>query len=143
MKKRLFYIFSILLLLLTFNVFYFIGKSNYKQKNIDNINTNITEEDLLETARLQLHSLHQDYNDFENRKYNGIKILCNNDKKILYSIDLEKYDSSPNENPELINDYRIIYIGLEKKLGYYSEDYFASEELLNKYPLDKENYCNE
>jgi len=81
MKKRLFYIFSILLLLLTFNVFYFIGKSNYKQKNIDNINTNITEEDLLETARLQLHSLqkhHHQNNDIDdncvepNEKYNKI-----------------------------------------------------------------------
>lgn len=137
MRKNLFYIIGCFLVVLAFGISYFVG---IKVASKDFIVNRITEEDLLETIRLNLDFGWHHYYGWENRKYNGMEILCHNDNKILFSIDLEPVSpiTVPDDGNNYFTDYRVIYMGIEKKNGYYFRKLFYGDDMKK---IDEEGFC--
>lgn len=144
MKKNLFYIISLVILILTFAFSYFVGvKFETKNVNKNYIVKEITEEDLLETIKLNLDFGRHHYFGWQYRKYNGMKILCKNDVKILYSIDLEKAsdDTVFDDSNNYFTDYRLLYMSIVKKNGYYFRESFFGDDMEEQFNVGEEGLC--
>lgn len=138
--NKLFYGISLIILVMGFGIAFFIGE-NFDSKKSEYIVEKVTEEDLLEAVKLNLDYGWHHYAFWENRQYNGMKILCHSDKKILYSIDLEQTSEIPLEDNDhnYFTDYRLLYMGIVKKGDYYFRDIFYGDDMIDDF--DEVKYC--